>query len=788
MLGIESYQIKVNLTAPTLTFSGIKAHEPYSTVEKPTMGLIYLNSKDKKRAMYLVKIVKFYNATLEKVLKEVKLKIFQYTPWKKPSLLGEFDHDIMKEFEREISKHLSHRQPMRRWKSFLNGRPIQLTMKRLEKHGRMMLDLIDNGPLVYPIVEENRPTRPKKYSELTEAQQLQDDYDVQATNIIFHGLPPDMYAFVNHQEAAKDIWNIVKLLMKDTELSYEERECRLYNLFDKFAYVQGETLYEYYWRLSQLINDMHTIGMTMQQIIPQNSAFQTKDLDAYDSDCDDLSSAKAILMANILCCDSDVLLEIPYFDSSPINMINQDKSQDAIIQDTNSSAPNDLLVLSLVEQMTNHNPFNLKKAQRIQPTLDDGSVIAKEHAVISVIDDEETLILEEESRSKMLDKQNDPILIEKKIKISPIDYSKLNKIKDDFGKRFVTKKELSTEQYFWLKHSLFSETPITSHTPIRIEAHSELSKESLVNKSLKKLKYQLANFDKVAKKRTTSDAITAVPGAAPVARAPYRLTPSGMKDLSEQLKELSDKGIIRPSFLTMGSSSPICQKKEDGSFRMCIDYRELNKLTIKNRYLLPRIDDLFDQFQGSSVYSKIDLRSGYHQLRVREEDIPKTTFRTRYGHYEFQAMPLRLTNTPAVFMDLMNQVCKPYLDKFMIVFIDDILIYSKDEKEHEEHLTAILELLKKKEWYAKFSKCEFWIPKVQFLGHVIDSQGLAGYYRRFIEGFSKMAKPMTKLTQKKVKFEWGDKQEAAFQLLKQKLCSAPILALPEGPKYSSSVT
>nr|GFA40889.1 putative reverse transcriptase domain-containing protein [Tanacetum cinerariifolium] len=143
-------------------------------------------------------------------------------------------------------------------------------------------------------------------------------------------------------------------------------------------------------------------------------------------------------------------------------------------------------------------------------------------------------------------------------------------------------------------------------------------------------------------------------------------------------------------------------------------------------------------------------------------------------------MPFGLMNAPVVFMDLMNQVCKPYLDKFVIVFIDDILIYSKDEKEHEEHLRQIQKLLKKEELYAKFSKCEFWIPKVQILGHVIDNQGLAGYYRRFIKGFSKIAKPMTKLTQKKVKFEWGDKQEAAFQLLKQKLCSAPILALPEG--------
>ncbi|GJV18743.1 hypothetical protein Tco_1367763 [Tanacetum coccineum] len=241
---------------------------------------------------------------------------------------------------------------------------------------------------------------------------------------------------------------------------------------------------------------------------------------------------------------------------------------------------------------------------------------------------------------------------------------------------------------------------------------------------------------------------------------PYRLAPSEMKELSEQLKELSDKGFIRPSSSPWGAPV-LFVKKKDGSFRMCIDYRELNKLTVKNRYPLPRIDDLFDQLQGSSVYSKIDLRSGYHQLWV-------------FGRI-------------------------PSEDASELVM---------NKKEHEKHLKIVLELLKKEELYAKFSKCEFWIPKVQFLGHVIDSEGihvdpakiesikdwtspkspteirqflgLAGYYRRFIEGFSKIAKPMTKLTQKKVKFEWGDKQEAAFQLLKQKLCSAPILALPEG--------
>ncbi|GKD12641.1 putative reverse transcriptase domain-containing protein, partial [Tanacetum coccineum] len=152
--------------------------------------------------------------------------------------------------------------------------------------------------------------------------------------------------------------------------------------------------------------------------------------------------------------------------------------------------------------------------------------------------------------------------------------------------------------------------------------------------------------------------------------------------------------------------------KKDGSFRMCIDYRELNKLTIKNCYPLPRIDDLFDQLQGSSVYFKIDLRSEYHQLHIKEEDILITTFKTRYGHFEFQVMPFRLTNAPAVFMDLINRVCKAYLDKFVIVFINDILIYSKDEEEHGKHLKIILELLKKERLYTKFSKCDFLLDSV----------------------------------------------------------------------------
>ncbi|GKB50629.1 putative reverse transcriptase domain-containing protein [Tanacetum coccineum] len=254
--------------------------------------------------------------------------------------------------------------------------------------------------------------------------------------------------------------------------------------------------------------------------------------------------------------------------------------------------------------------------------------------------------------------------------------------------------------------------------------------------------------------------IELTPGETPVSKSPYRLTPFDLEELSGQLKELQDKGFIRPSSSPWGALV-LFIKKNDGSFRMCIDYRELNKSTIKNRYPLPRIDDLFDQLQGSQFFSKIDLRSGYHQLRVHEDDIPNTAFRTRYGHFEFTVMPFGLTNAPTIFMDLMNRVCRPYLDKFVIVFIDYILIYSKTQEEHVEHLRLVLRLLKKEKLYAKFSKCEFWLREVQFLGHVINGNGIH-------------VDPN--------KIEAGEEQELAFQTLKDKLCNAPVLALPDRPK------
>ncbi|KAL0559114.1 hypothetical protein IC582_003704 [Cucumis melo] len=307
--------------------------------------------------------------------------------------------------------------------------------------------------------------------------------------------------------------------------------------------------------------------------------------------------------------------------------------------------------------------------------------------------------------------------------------------------------------------------------------------------------------------REVEFAIELEPGTVPISRAPYRMAPAELKELKVQLQELLDKGFIRPSVSPWGAPV-LFVKKKDGSMRLCIDYRELNKVTVKNRYPLPRIDDLFDQLQGATVFSKIDLRSGYHQLRIKDEDVPKTAFRSRYGHYEFIVMSFGLTNAPAVFMDLMNRVFREFLDTFVIVFIDDILIYSKTEAEHEEHLRMVLQTLRDNKLYAKFSKCEFWLKQVSFLGHVVSKDGvsvdpakieavtgwtrpstvsevrsflgLAGYYRRFVENFSRIATPLTQLTRKGAPFVWSKACEDSFQTLKQKLVTAPVLTVPDG--------
>eukprot|EP00253_Pinus_taeda_P019414 PITA_19414 len=310
-------------------------------------------------------------------------------------------------------------------------------------------------------------------------------------------------------------------------------------------------------------------------------------------------------------------------------------------------------------------------------------------------------------------------------------------------------------------------------------------------------------------RRNIDFTIELVPGAAPVSRAPYRMSVPELTELKMQLQELLDKNYIRPSVSPWGAPV-LFVKKKDGTLRMCIDYRQLNKLTVKNKYPLPRIDELFDQVKGATVFSKIDLRSGYHQIRIKDEDIAKTAFRTRYGHYEFVVLPFGLTNAPATFMCLMNGIFHPYLDQFVLIFIDDILIYSRTIEEHHEHLRIVLQTLREHQLYAKFSKCDFFKAEIQYLGHIITKDGiavdpekinvimdwpvpkdvadvrsfmgLAGYYRRFVEGFSKVAFPITSLQKKGKLFHWTPNCQKSFEQLKHLLTTAPILSIADPSK------
>jgi hypothetical protein len=302
-------------------------------------------------------------------------------------------------------------------------------------------------------------------------------------------------------------------------------------------------------------------------------------------------------------------------------------------------------------------------------------------------------------------------------------------------------------------------------------------------------------------------AIELIPGTTPISKRAYRVSGPELVELKKQIDELLEKGYIRPSTSPWAAPVLFVEKKKDERKRMCIDYRSLNEVTIKNKYPLPRIEDLFDQLRGAGVFSKIDLRSGYHQLRIQPSDIPKTTFITKYGLYEFIVMSFGLTNAPTYFMYLMNIVFMDYLNKFVVVFIDDILVYSQNKQEHKEHLRKVLQRLRYCQLYAKLSKCEFWISEVMFLGHIINQEGLAvdlkkvaaildwkapkgargiksfigmvGYYRRFIEGFSKIARPMTALLAKKVEFKWTPAWQKSFETLKEKLTTAPVLILPD---------
>ena len=307
-------------------------------------------------------------------------------------------------------------------------------------------------------------------------------------------------------------------------------------------------------------------------------------------------------------------------------------------------------------------------------------------------------------------------------------------------------------------------------------------------------------------RREVDHKIELTPGAQPTSRPTFRMSAWELGELKKQLEELTKSGFIQPSKSPFGA--PILfVKKKDGTMRMCIDYRALNEITVKNKYALPRVDELFDRLQGARYFSKIDLRSGYHQIRIDPDDIPKTAFRTRYGHFEFLVLPFGLTNAPATFMHLMHQTFRQELDEFVIVFLDDILIYSKTLEEHREHVRRVLEVLRKEKLFAKESKCELFKTEVEFLGHLVGRDGVrmmeskvkavqdwptptrathvrsflgtAGYYRKFIKDFSAIAAPLTELTKESVKFDWGHQQEASFRRLKKAIAEGPVLTLPD---------
>ncbi|CAH9148831.1 unnamed protein product [Cuscuta epithymum] len=311
---------------------------------------------------------------------------------------------------------------------------------------------------------------------------------------------------------------------------------------------------------------------------------------------------------------------------------------------------------------------------------------------------------------------------------------------------------------------------------------------------------------KLPPRRAVDHKIELVPGARPPAQAPYRMSPSELEELRSQLNELLESGLLQPSKAPYGAPV-LFQRKHDGSLRMCADYRALNKVTVKNKYPIPNAQDLFDKLSKARVFTKLDLRAGYWQVRISPGDEGKTTIVTRYGSYEFLVMPFGLTNAPATFCNLMNDVLYEYLDLFVVVYLDDIVVYSNSVEDHIVHLRKVLTQLRRNELYVKKEKCEFCMGQISFLGHVIsqgeikmDSKkveaivdwpvprdvgqlrsflGLANYYRRFISGYSKRANPLTDLTRKKQSWNWTEACQRAFEDLKKAVASEPVLKLPD---------
>ncbi|CAI5460704.1 unnamed protein product [Closterium sp. Yama58-4] len=309
--------------------------------------------------------------------------------------------------------------------------------------------------------------------------------------------------------------------------------------------------------------------------------------------------------------------------------------------------------------------------------------------------------------------------------------------------------------------------------------------------------------------RTHGHEIAEEPSAKPVSRAPYRLSLTELLDMKKQIEYLLDRQLIRPSTSPYGAPV-LFTPKPDGSLRMCIDYRALNKQTVKNKYPIPRIDDLLDQLRGATVFSKLDLRSGYWQIKMADNSIHKTAFRTRYGSYEYLVMPFGLCNAPATFQAKMNHILRPLLDECVVVYLDDILIYSKNMKEHVEHLRKVFEILRKNKFYVKLSKSDFAFKKVQFLEHMVSAEGVhvdprkieavkkwkvpenvkelqqflgfANYYNRFVPQYAKIAAPLTDLLKKDTPFKWDTPHQQAMEQLQTALTTAPVLILPNPKK------
>nr|GEW00758.1 putative reverse transcriptase domain-containing protein [Tanacetum cinerariifolium] len=580
---------------------------------------------------------------------------------------------------------------------------------------------------------------------------------------------PQIYSDLSPEE--KDQYN-VKMLLEGSELTKEDRESQLYDDFEHFRRHKGETIHDYYvWVEVQLDMGEFRTELRMPIRVKQDRLSATTamadDYDSFDSDVDEAPMAQTMFMANLSSADPDAVCahheEYAMHENVQLNHVvdshaDYTSNSDMILFDQGSLMAHEFheKVHRIVRFGNDHfgaimgygdyvigdsvisrKAFLLclrhgcKDLGNLQPTTDIGIFVSYAPS------------RKGPAPNLLMRRQISSRLVPNPVPATPYIY----KVKlDEYGDILKNKARLVAKGYRQDEGIEFKESfELVSYIDtIRIFIANTASKNMTI--------YQM-------------DVKTAFLNG--------ELTISTIRNegTSRATTGTYEQRLHKTKFLTLGSSGLICQEEK-------------------------------------WVFPDIDLRLGYHQLRVREEDIPKTSFRTRYGHYEFRVMPFGLTNAPAVFMNLMNQVCKPYLEKFVIVFIDDILIYFKSKKEHEGHLRQILNLLKKEELYVKFSKYEFWISRVQFLGHVIDCRGihvdpakiesikdwaspktpteirqflgLADYYRRFIEGFSKIAKSKTKLTQKDVKFDWGDKQEAAFQRIKQKLCSAPILALLEG--------